>query len=93
MEHRDGISIIGAYTFCLNVLPYSGYADQAYCLMRSLNSKSYQMWKKYELFLLTDLLQKRKIDRIYELLSLDDQKIINMMKLYQVFMYFQGEEH
>ena len=92
MESLDTISRIGTYTFCLNVLPYTGYADQCYCLMRSLNSSWYKMWKKYEDFLVGSLLCKRKLSRIYNLFKYDDTRVTLIMKLFRIFIHIRTRE-
>ena len=51
------------------------------------------MWQQYEEFLVYKLLKKRKLDRIYELMTFKEEKIINIFKLFEIFicLHHEGE--
>ncbi|CAI2360691.1 unnamed protein product [Moneuplotes crassus] len=92
MESSNTIAKLGSFTFCSNILPFVGYADQCYCLMRSLNSDCYKMWKRYEVFLISEILTKRNLDKIFALLSMQQNKLENILKLFRVFVHLKDSD-
>ena len=44
------------------------------------------MWKQYEEFLVYKLLKKRRLDKIYELMTFKEEKIVNIFKLFEIFI-------